>query len=98
MSSLHISSLTKSTDYGVVEKKLPELVALEEDHFVLGFHQQVQKVCEKAWHDRHIKHKKFQMGDLVFLYDSKFFKHLGKFQIHLLDPYMIRYVREVGFV
>jgi hypothetical protein len=58
--------------YGVVEERLSLLLQLEEDRFVAGFHQKVQKAREKAWHDRHIKHKKFQVGDLVLLYDSKF--------------------------
>jgi hypothetical protein len=46
--SLHIVSLTKLTDSGVVEKTLLELVELEEDCFIIGFHQQVQKACEKG--------------------------------------------------
>jgi hypothetical protein len=60
VSSLCIVMLTELTDSGAVEKRLSELVELEEDHFVTGFHQQVQKVHEKSWHDRHIKQKKFQ--------------------------------------
>jgi hypothetical protein len=73
--SLHIVALTELTDSSVVEKRISVLVEIEEDYFVAEFHQHVQKACEKAWHDKHIKHKKFQMGDLVFLYDSKFLQH-----------------------
>jgi hypothetical protein len=51
---------------------------LEEYRFIAGFHQQVQEAREKAWHDRHIKQKKFQVGDSVLLYDSKFIKFPGK--------------------
>jgi hypothetical protein len=98
VSSLCIVALTELTDSGAVEKILSELVELEEDHFVTGFHQQVQKAHEKAWHDRHIKQKKFQMGDLVFLYDNKFLQHPGKFQMHWLGPYVIRFVTEAGVV
>jgi hypothetical protein len=50
---------------------LSQLVQLEEDQFVSGFHQQVQKAREKDWHDRHIKQKNFQVGDLVLLYDKQ---------------------------
>jgi hypothetical protein len=42
--------------------------------------------------------KKFQTGDLVLLYDSKFLQHPGKFQMHWLGPYVIRYVTEAGVV
>ena len=66
---------------------LVQLLALEEDRFIARFHQKVQKAREKAWHDRHIKRKIFQTGDLVLLYDSKFVKFLGKFKMHWLGPY-----------
>jgi hypothetical protein len=38
------------------------------------------------------------MGKLVFLYDSNFFHHPGKFQIHWLGPYVIRFVSETSVV
>jgi hypothetical protein len=44
---------------------------MEEDRILTGFHQQVQKARDKAWHDRRIKSKTFKEGDLVLLYDSK---------------------------
>jgi len=58
------------------------LIALEEEIFIVGFHEKVQKGREKAWHDMHIKKMKFHVGDLVLLYDSKFMKFPGKFKIH----------------
>jgi hypothetical protein len=82
------------TDLGTVEKRLSELMELEEDHFFTGFHQQVQKAHEKYWHDRHIKQKKFQTGDLVLLYDNKFLQHPGKLQMHWLGPYVIRLLQK----
>jgi hypothetical protein len=72
------------------------LVELEEDRFIAGFHQQVQKEREKAYHDRHIKKKAFKQGDLVLAYDSKFMKHPGKFKTHWLGPYEVAYVTERG--
>jgi hypothetical protein len=63
------------------------LVELEEDIFITGFHQQVHKEREEAYHDRHIKKKEFNKGDLVLVYDSKFMKHPGKFRMHWLGPY-----------
>jgi hypothetical protein len=59
--SLCIATITELSDTGAIEERLAQLVQLEEDRFIAGFHQQVQKSREKAWHDRHIKSKKFQV-------------------------------------
>jgi hypothetical protein len=69
---------------------------LEEDRFIAGFHQQVQKERENDYHDRHIKKKSFKQGDLVLLYDNKFVKHPGKFRTHWLGPFKFFYVTEGG--
>jgi hypothetical protein len=58
--SLCIVALVELTYSGAMEKRLSELVELEEDQFVVGFHQQVQKAHKKSWHDRNIKQKNFQ--------------------------------------
>jgi hypothetical protein len=73
-------------------------VELEEDIFIPGFHQQVQKEREKANHDRHIKKKEFKQGDMVLVYNNKFMKHPGKFRTHWLGPYEIAYITEGGAV
>ena len=87
--SLRIAQITGMIDTDTVEERLAQLLSIEEDRFVAGFHQKVQKAREKAWHDRHIKSKTFQIGDLVLLYDSKFIKFPGKFKTHWLGPYQI---------
>jgi hypothetical protein len=69
--SLKIATLTDLADEETVEESLLHLVELEEDIFIAGFHQQVQKNREKAWHDRHIKSKAIKEGDLVLMYDNK---------------------------
>jgi hypothetical protein len=74
------------------------LLELEEDRFIAGFHQQVQKEREKAYHDRHIKRRAFKQGYLVLLYDSKFMKHPGKFKTHWLGPFEVSYVTKAGAV
>jgi len=51
----------------------------EEDRFLAGFHQQLQKEREKSWHDRHIKLRMFKVNDLVLFYDRMFTKFQGKF-------------------
>jgi len=70
VSSLCIVAMKDLTDSGAIEERLSKLLILEEDRFVVGFHHQVQKACEKSWHDMHIKNKNLQMGDIVLLYDS----------------------------
>jgi hypothetical protein len=71
---------------------------MEEDRILARFHQQVQKLRDKACHDRHIKKKTFKEGYLVLLYDSKTFQHLGKIKMHWLGPYEVKYVTDRGDV
>ena len=66
--------ITKMTDIDAIEKILLQLIHLEEEHFFAGFHQNVGNKRKKVWHDRHIKRKRFEVGGLVLMYDSKFFK------------------------
>lgn len=77
--SLRIAALTGMMGREALEERLAQLEELEEERFLVGFHQQVQKRHEKAWHDRHIKLRTFKVNDLVLLYDSKFEKFPGKF-------------------
>jgi transposase InsO family protein len=91
--SLRIASFTDMDDTGVFHERLAQLVELEEDRFIAGFHQQVQKEREKAYHDRHIKQNEFMQ---ILVYDSKFLRHPGKFRMHCLGPYEIAYVTEGG--
>jgi hypothetical protein len=95
---LRIVAFIDMDDTGAIHERLAQLVELEEDRFIAGFHQQIQKEREKAYHDRHIKKKIFRQGDLVLVYDSKFIKHPGKFRTHWLRPYEIAYVTEGGVV
>ena len=80
--SLKIAALTDMADVETMNERLLHLVGLEEDRFLVVFHQQVQKAREKSWHDRNIKNKIFKVGDLVLLYDSKFMKFPGKLCMH----------------
>jgi hypothetical protein len=84
------------TETGVAQEILSQLMELEEDMIMVGFHQKVQKQKDKSWHDRHIKKKNFKEGDLVLLYDSKYLQHLGKFIMHWLGTYKIKYVTDGG--
>ena len=96
--SLKVVALTNMVDEDNVNERLLQLVGLEEDCFIARFHQQVQKEREKSWHDWNIKHKSFKEGDLVLLYDNKFAKFPGKFQMHWLGPYQVKHVTNGGVV
>lgn len=65
--SLRIAAFTGITDCRALEERLALLEELEEERFLAGFHKQVQKRREKAWHDRHIKLCTFKVNDLVLL-------------------------------
>ena len=70
------------TDVGAIEERSPQLVMLEEELFVAGYHQNVANEQQKVWLDRHIQNKHFQVEGLVLLYDTKFLKHVGKMKTH----------------
>lgn len=80
--SLHIVAITNMTERGTAQERLAQLMELEDDRIVVGFHHKVQKAKDKAWHDRHIKKKNFKEGDMVLLYDSKYLQHSEKFRMH----------------
>jgi hypothetical protein len=96
--SLRIVAFTDMDDTGAIHERLSQLVELEEDRFIAGFHQQIQKEQEKAYDDRHMKKKIFMQGDLVLLYDSNFIKHPGKFRTHWIGQYEVIYVTKGGVV
>ena len=56
-SSLHNATMTCMEDEEELEERIAQLIQLEEDRFIAGFHQKVAKDRQKAWHDRHIKKK-----------------------------------------
>jgi hypothetical protein len=91
---LHVEAITNMTERYAVQERLSQLMEMEEDKILTGFHQEVQKPRDKAWHDKHIKKK----GDLVLLYDIKFFQHLGKFRMHWVGPYEVKTVTDGGSV
>eukprot|EP00253_Pinus_taeda_P003181 PITA_03181 len=98
MPSLCIAALIGMTNRRALEERLAQLDELEEKRLLAGFHQQVQKQREKAWHDRHIKLRTFKVNDLVLLYYSKFNKFLGKFRMHWLGTYVIKEIIDGGAV
>ena len=71
---------------------------MEEEHFIAGFHQNIEKQRKKAWHDRHTRTKKFKFRGLVFLCDSKFLNHPWKLKTHWLRPYVVAHLTDIGAV
>ena len=94
--SLRIVAVTEMTDADVVEGKLLQLILLEEEHFVAGFHQNMEKQRHKVWHDLHIKSNQFQVGGIVLMYDIKLFKHPGKLKTHWLGSYIVKEITNGG--
>ena len=93
-----IAVATWMDDEGALEERLAPLVQLQEDWFVTGFHQRVQKDRQKVWYYRHVKKNHFHQGNLMLIYDSNFEKHPCKFQMHWLAPYVINFITEGGAV
>lgn len=96
--SLQIMAMIGMEDHAALEEWLVQLEELEEERFLVGFHQWVQKQWEKAWHDCHIKVHTFKENDLVLLYGNKFEKFPGKLQMHWLGPYVVKEVTDAGAV
>ena len=54
VSSLRVVVLMNMTDGDALEKRLSQLVQMEEERFTTGFHQTVENHMQKAWHACHI--------------------------------------------
>jgi hypothetical protein len=87
--SMYIGQVTHISEEESVAWRITELQQLEENRFLVDFHQSVEKARQKYWHERHIKTKVFTQGDKVLLYDSQYQKHPGKLCLHWLGPFMI---------
>ena len=86
---LRIVVIIEMMDVNVVEEILSQLLQLEEEFFVAGFHQSVEKQRKKACHDQHINRKQFEVRGIVLMYDKKFLKHPGKLKTHWLGSYIV---------
>jgi hypothetical protein len=96
--SLCVVAITQMIEQGAVQERLNQLMTMEEDHILVGFHQQVQKERDKSWHDRHRKKKIFEKGDLVVMYDNESLQHPCKLRMHCLGPYKVQFVIDGGAV
>jgi predicted RNase H-like nuclease (RuvC/YqgF family) len=89
--SLRVAVITNMKERGAIKERLNQLMEMEDDMILEGFHQEVQKARDKSWHERHTKRNIFKEGDLVLLYDSKF-------GIHWLVSYEVNTIMNGGFV
>jgi hypothetical protein len=46
--SLCVAAITQMTKRGAIQERLNQLLSMEEDQILVGFHQEVQKVRDKA--------------------------------------------------
>ncbi|KAH9310224.1 hypothetical protein KI387_038135 [Taxus chinensis] len=94
--SLRIARAGGLADEQALEEWIEKMVQLDEFQAISRWSQKQEKAWQKAWHDRHIKDKKLEVGQMVLLYDSKFLHHLGKLKVHWLGPYVITHILESG--
>jgi hypothetical protein len=64
--SLRIVAFTGMDDIDAIQDRITHLLELEEDRFIAGLYQQVQKEREKAYHDIHIKKKNLNKENWYF--------------------------------
>jgi hypothetical protein len=58
--SLRVAAIIDMTERGVVQERIIQLMNMEEDRILVGFHQEVKKERDKSWHDKHIKRRNFK--------------------------------------
>ncbi|KAH9305173.1 hypothetical protein KI387_009577 [Taxus chinensis] len=90
--SLRIACAGGLADEQALEERIDELMKLDERRSLARWSQTIEKAKQKAWHDHHIRNKKFEVGKMVLLYDSKFLRHPRKLKVHWLGPYTISYI------
>jgi hypothetical protein len=93
-----VASVSKFDQGRSLNDRLYQLNKLEEGRLIEIHHQEVQKQQQKAWHDRHLKKKEMNNGDLVLLYDSRVKGKPRKLETTWLGPYIIEDIRPTRVV
>jgi hypothetical protein len=94
--SLWVAIENRLGDEDSLKAWLYALEALDEKHRDAHLHTYAMQVRRKSYYDSKLRPKQFKEGDLVLLYDSRFFKFPGKLQIHWLGPYEVMDVNPNG--
>ena len=74
------------------EKRLLQLHELEEFQHEAYESAKIYKEKTKAWHDKHIMRKEFELGQQVLLVNSRLKLFLGKMKSRWLGPFVITQV------
>jgi len=77
--------------------RLAHLEALDEWRRDAYLHTYAMQKHRKSYYDSKLGAKVFKVGDLVLLYDSRFFKFPRKLQMHWLGPYEVIDINPNGF-
>ena len=72
------------------QERLLQLNGLDEFRMQALLYIEVTQVQRKIWHDKNIKDKQFQEGDLTLLYDSSYKDFKFKLRTRWLGPYVIK--------
>ena len=98
LSSLPIVIDNQSEEADSLQARLRVLEALDGTRWIAYLNNYVIQVQWKSYYDSKLKEKVFHIGDLVLLYDSRFFKFFGKLQTHWLGPYEVIDVNPNGSI
>ena len=79
--SLRIALENKLGDMASLRERLHNLNKLEEKQLLAQWATEVTQNRHKAWHDKHLKLNKFQLGQLVLKYDIQNEIKLRKFKV-----------------
>jgi hypothetical protein len=85
------------TERGTVQERLSQLIEMKRTRVFQDFTKKYRKK-ETNLDMTHIKKKSFKEGDLVLLYEKKYFQHPRKFRMHFLGPYEVKTITDWGFV
>lgn len=87
--SLRVAIQNQLGDHESLQHRLSILEQLDENRRDAYLNVMATQKRRKSYYDSKLIPKSFRVGDLVLLYDSRFFKFPGKFQINWLGPYEI---------
>ena len=95
--SLRIALENKLDDMESLQQRLNKLNELEK-RLLAQWATKVTQNRRKVWHDKHLKHSKFQAGQLVLKYNGRNEIKPGKFKVRWVGPYQIREIGDNGAV
>ena len=98
-----VPSLRMAIDYDldyneVLRSRLDKLLTLDEHRQQAIWCQQIVQNRRKTWHDKKIKLREFQKGDLVLLYQSRLGPKKPNLKIAWAGPYQIEWIYTNGSV